>query len=225
MADLEDIANFILIITSNLRFTYLISTPYELVRIGQYSAICLITTGLVIEIVRRYPANSKCGLNEFESEPKKLKESVSILMSHKLGFNSKFITSVILQSQSPASLLGNFVNIQVVKTIKLFVAFLVLIPMGLLVAISGQSITKTLAITSTSTNSHPKQDATNLKAMLVVNNNSSGNYYELILHSYSTDEGNYPTGLNFPSKPRILLKTGSYIKVASGNPNFKSNSD
>ena len=47
------------------------------------------------------------------------------------------------------------------------------------------------------------------------------NPHDMILYSYSTDEGNQLTGLGYPLKPQMSLTTGSYIKVISGNSNFK----
>lgn len=44
---------------------------------------------------------------------------------------------------------------------------------------------------------------------------------DIILFSYSTNDGNEFTGLNYPSKALTSLTTGSTIKVISGNPNFK----
>jgi hypothetical protein len=43
----------------------------------------------------------------------------------------------------------------------------------------------------------------------------------MILFSYSTDEGNYLTGLNYPIKPRMSLPTNSYIRITSANPTFR----
>ena len=51
--------------------------------------------------------------------------------------------------------------------------------------------------------------------------NNAATPHDLILYSYSTDEGNQLTGLGYPLKPQMSLTTGSYIKVISGNSNFK----
>lgn len=88
------------------------------------------------------------------------------------------------------------------------------------VVFSGQNINKSFAINSASTNSQQGQGPQNLKAAIVVNNSSRASR-EMILFSYSTDEGNYLTGLNYPVKPRMSFTTNSYIRIISGNPTFK----
>lgn len=88
------------------------------------------------------------------------------------------------------------------------------------VVISGQNINKSFAINSASTNSQQGQGPQNLKAAIVVNNSSRASR-EMILFSYSTDEGNYLTGLNYPAKPRMSFTTNSHIRIISGNPTFK----
>ena len=44
----------------------------------------------------------------------------------------------------------------------------------------------------------------------------------MILFSYSTDEGNYLTGLNYPVKPRMSMPMNSDITITSGNPTFRA---
>lgn len=129
---------------------------------------------------------------------------------------------IILQSQSPTSLLGNSQISQVMHWFKLLVLFFISPVICSVFVISGQGISKTLAITSASTNPQQNQALHNLKAALIVtNNNSSNNPHDMILYSYSTDEGSHLTGLNYPLKPRMSLTTSSYITITSANPTFK----
>jgi hypothetical protein len=100
--------------------------------------------------------------------------------------------------------------------LKLVVLFFISSVVCSVVVISGQNINKSLAINSASTNSQQGQDPQNLKAAIIVNNSSSASR-EMILFSYSTDEGNYLTGLNYPVKPRMSFTTNSYIRIISGN--------
>ena len=72
----------------------------------------------------------------------------------------------------------------------------------------------TSAITSANT-----RNPSTLKASLLINNSS--NSHDLILYSYSTDNGSHLTGLKYPLNVRISLSSGSYIKVVSGNLDFK----
>lgn len=105
--------------------------------------------------------------------------------------------------------------------LRLVVLFFISSVIFSVVVISGESIIKTIAITSTFTNSQQNQELHNLKAVLILDDNNSSNPHDMILYSYSTDEGNHLTGLSYPLKPQMSLTTGSYIKVISGNPNFK----
>jgi hypothetical protein len=105
--------------------------------------------------------------------------------------------------------------------LRLGVLFLMSSAIFSVLVISGQSIIKTIAITSTSTNLQQNRELHNLKAALILDENDSSKPHDLILYSYSTDEGNHLTGLNYPLKPQMSLTTGSYIKIISGNPNFK----
>jgi hypothetical protein len=109
---------------------------------------------------------------------------------------------------------------QVMHWLKLVVLFFISSVVCSVVVISGQNINKSLAINSPSTSSQQGQDPHNLKAAIIVNN-SSKTSREMILFSYSTNEGNYLTGLNYPVKPRMSLTTNSYIRITSGDPTFK----
>ncbi|MGG6460549.1 MAG: hypothetical protein ACM3JQ_03880 [Candidatus Eiseniibacteriota bacterium] len=62
------------------------------------------------------------------------------------------------------------------------------------------------------------KDPSTLMATLLINNSS--NSHDLILYSYSTDNGSHLTGLKYPLDARISLPSGSYIKVVSGNLDF-----
>jgi len=128
--------------------------------------------------------------------------------------------SLILQSRCPTSLLGGTQIFQVMHQLKLVVLFFISSVVCSVVVISGQNINKSLAINSTSTNSQQGQGPQNLKAAIIVNNSSSASR-EMTLFSYSTDEGNYLTGLNYPVKPRMSFTMNSYIRITSGNPTFK----
>src|SRR4029079_2676596 len=105
--------------------------------------------------------------------------------------------------------------------LRLGVLFLISSAIFSVLVISGQIIIKTIAIAPTSTNLQQNQELHNLKAALILDENDSSKPHDLILYSYSTDEGNHLTGLNYPLKPQMSLTTGSYIKIISGNPNFK----
>ena len=96
--------------------------------------------------------------------------------------------------------------------LRLVVLFFISSVIFSVVVISGESIIKTNAITSTFTNSQQNQELHNLKAVLILDENNSSNPHDMILYSYSTDEGNQLTGLGYPLKPQMSLTTGSYIK-------------
>ncbi len=103
------------------------------------------------------------------------------------------------------------------KELKLFLLFFITVVIGSILVIPSHIIEKTSAITST--NTIQKKDPGILKATLFVNNGT--NSHDMTLYSCSTDKGNHLTGLDYPSNIQMSLPTGSYIKVRSGNPNFK----
>lgn len=125
---------------------------------------------------------------------------------------------IIFQSQSPTSLLGNSQLYLVMHWLRLVVLFFISSVIFSVVVISGESIIKTIAITSTFTNLQQNQELHDLKAAIILDENNSSKPHDLILYSYSTDEGNHLTGLNYPLKPQMSLTTGSYIKIISRNP-------